>query len=192
MIRTIVLVSLSACLAALPALAAPMSSIPSRGSVSAPITVIMFGDFQCPYCVRGAQMIAQVAKEMPGEFKVVYRHYPLEFHASARPAARAAVCAQDQGKFWEMHDRLFAMKATGLNDVSIDKVAIDIGLDMGAFTSCVASAGTDARVQRDIDEGNLLGLSGTPSFLIVGPGSVKRVGGVYPANEMKAFILQTK
>src|SRR5215471_2637016 len=109
---------------------------PARGPDKAPITIIAFSDYQCPYCKRAHATVEQVMKTYGDKVKLVYRDYPLPFHENARPAAEAAACANAQGKFWEYHQKLW-----GASDLSTEKLkamAGEVGLDQQKFDDCLA------------------------------------------------------
>lgn len=140
---------------------------PSRGPAGAPVTIIEFSDYQCPYCKRAEPTLAQVLQRYPEQVRLVYRHFPLAGHEQARPAAEAAACAADQGKFWEYHALVFESSP----DLDADKLralAEQAKLDVAAFDACVA-AGTHAdKVQADFEAGQEAGVNGTPAFFVNG------------------------
>jgi protein-disulfide isomerase len=140
---------------------------PARGPANAPIEMIEFSDFQCPFCLRANPTVTQVLTKYGDRIRFVYRHYPLPNHPNARPAAEAAQCANEQGKFWPYHDQLFT-RAGRLNDDDLKKVAGEVGLDAGKFDSCVATHKYKADVDADIKAGDEAGVSGTPAFFING------------------------
>ncbi|MEM6454225.1 MAG: DsbA family protein [Acidobacteriota bacterium] len=137
------------------------------GDKDALVTIIEFSDFQCPYCSRVNPTIEQVKAKYGDKIALVFRHFPLSFHAEAPKASEAALCADDQGKFWEMHDALFAdqqnLKVDGLR-----AKAEGLQLDMAAFNACLDSSKYAETVQRDLREGSAVGVSGTPAFFING------------------------
>lgn len=164
---------------------------PTRGPAEAAVTVIMYGDLQCPFCKLGVDRLNEALKDFPKEVKVVFRNYPLQFHAQAMNAARTGVCAQAQGKFWAFHDLIYAQKMEDvpqLTATKVDEFAKQAGLDLYALSDCRQNAESAAVVTRDQQEGELLGLTGTPMFMIVGPEGVKRLNGAYPAEEFKKAI----
>ncbi len=145
-----------------------------KGSASAPIQIIEFSDFECPYCTRGADTINQVVAKYGDKVSVVYKHFPLSFHARARPAAEASECAREGGKFWEYHDQLFANQSA-LGDDDLKKYAKAVGLDVKKFETCLSSHAMGSRVDADMALGAKVGMSGTPGFYINGvnlPGAV--------------------
>ncbi|HKV55627.1 MAG TPA: thioredoxin domain-containing protein [Candidatus Binataceae bacterium] len=140
---------------------------PTAGSPNAPITIVEFGDFQCPFCRAAENQVKQVQKKYGKEVKVVYLDFPLSFHPHAMDAARAALCAGDQNKFWQYHDALFDdQKKLGADDLK--QTAAKLGLDKAKFDSCFASDAHDAAIQKDMAEGRALGVTGTPTFFING------------------------
>ncbi len=148
---------------------------PFLGSNDAPLTVIEFSDFQCPFCRSAYQsVITNLKKDYveTGKIKFVYRDFPLSFHPMSEKSAEAANCANGQGKFWEMHDKIFGEQAklgTGTvqyNATDLKNWASDIGLDMTAFNSCLDSGKYSQEVQKDINDGGRAGVQGTPTFFI--------------------------
>jgi protein-disulfide isomerase len=140
---------------------------PARGGRDAKVTVVEFSDFQCPFCSRAVPAVKQLEKEFPGEVRVVWKHLPLPFHPNAMPAAIAAEAARQQGKFWEMHDRLFEGQQS-LSDAAYTKNAKDLGLDLGRFERAMKDPATRARVEEDAKAAAAAGVSGTPTFLVDG------------------------
>ena len=146
----------------------PVDGAPVRGAADAPVTLVEFSDFHCPFCKRVQPTLAQLLERYPGKVKLAYRDFPIDsLHPQARRAAEAARCARDQGKFWEYHDLLFAGPPSAAPE-SLDRSAGQIGLDLVAFEGCLSSGVHAAAVQRDVDEGARLGLNGTPAFFING------------------------
>ncbi len=140
---------------------------PIRGNPNAPVTVIEFSDFQCPYCVHARPVVARVRATYGDKVRWVFRHFPLDFHALAEKAGEAAVCARDQGKFWEMHDQIWTLKGA-VEVPALKKAAAAIGLDTARFDECLDS-GRDAEVvQQDLGAGADWGVSGTPAFFVNG------------------------
>ena len=143
-------------------------SSPALGPVDAPVTLVEFSDFQCPYCARLAPVVKRIAGEYPGQVRVVFRQFPLRsIHAHAQKAAEASLCAFDQGRFWEMHDALFAdIKKLGPKDLTAR--AGELNLDLEAFNQCLESGKYAAAVQQDLEDGMAAGVSGTPAIYING------------------------
>ena len=143
-------------------------SSPSLGPVDAPITLVEFSDFQCPYCARLAPVVKRIAGEYPGQVRLVFRQFPLRsIHAHAQKAAEASLCAFDQGRFWEMHDALFA-EIKKLEPEDLTARAKKLNLDLEAFNQCLHSGKYAAAVQQDLEDGMAAGVSGTPAVYING------------------------
>jgi protein-disulfide isomerase len=143
----------------------------SRGNDSAKVVVVEFSDFQCPYCGNAARdAVAQIERDYvnTGKVKLVFKHFPLtQMHQYAQKAAEAAECAKDQGKFWEMHDKLFSNQAALTVD-DLKRYASDLGLNTAEFNQCLDSGAKTQFVQNDIAYGTQLGVTGTPTFYING------------------------
>lgn len=163
------------------------------GNKNAPITLIEFSDFQCPFCRKFMiDTLPQIKKEYidTGKVKLVYRDFPLSFHPGAAPAAEGAECAEDQGKFWEMHDAIFNEQEKqgsgtiqfGIADVK--KWAAKIGLDTAKFNQCLDSGKYKAEVEKDIADGTAAGVTGTPAIFING----RLVVGAQPFSAFKIVI----
>ena len=157
---------------------------PSRGPADAPVTIVAYSDFQCPFCGRAVGTLEEVWAHYPGKLRLVFRHFPLPFHDRARPAASAAVCAQEQGQFWAMHDALFGhQRALGDADILGYAAAIP-GLDVDAFKACLASPRPAAAIDADVAAGEALGVNGTPAFFINGV----ELSGAQPLPRWEALI----
>jgi len=141
---------------------------PIRGSATAPVTIVEFSDFHCPFCQKVLPTLAQLESQYGDKVKLVFRDYPIDnLHPGARKAHEAARCAHDQGKFWAYHDLLFANAPKASPD-QLKIYAQDVGLDVPAFEQCVNSGAYEAAVQRDVEEGARVGVTGTPAFFING------------------------
>ena len=140
---------------------------PYKGPETAPITIIQFAEYQCPYCGKAGESVEQVMKEYEGKVKMVFRDFPLSFHDRAIPAAVAANCAGEQGKYWEMHDQMMANQRA-LSEDDIKGYATNIGLDLSKLETCRADPKHVAEVQKDMEDGSAAGVSGTPAFFING------------------------
>ncbi len=141
---------------------------PVTGDPNAPITIIEFSDFQCPFCGKFvSDSWPQIEQNYikTGKAKLIFRNYPLPFHPFAKKAAEATQCALEQGKFWEMHDKLFANQ-TALTITDLKKYAGQLGLDTTKFNDCLDSGKYTAVVQKDYQDGANYGIEGTPSFFI--------------------------
>lgn len=144
-----------------------LEGAPSRGSPMAQVTIVEFSDFECPYCGRAHPVVQQLLNEFEGRVRVVFKNFPLSAHPHAMSAARAAVAAGNQGKFWEMHDLLFEHQ-TQLEDEDIEGYAEQLGLDMERFRTDMAAPETQRRIEQDKEEGQQAGVEGTPTFFIDG------------------------
>lgn len=140
---------------------------PSRGPVDAPITIITYSEFQCPYCKKAAKTISQVMDAYPDQIRVIFKNLPLQFHDDAIPAAYSALAAMRQGKFWEYHDVLFT-DGTPLNEESYRKIANTLELDLEQFDSDRQSEEIAEQVREDMERAKTLNLNATPSFIING------------------------
>ena len=156
---------------------------PARGPANAPVEIVEFSDFQCPFCLRAHPTVDQVLKTYGDRVRFVYRNYPLPIHPNARPAAEAAACAAEQGKFWPYHDRLFSTPGH-LTDTELKQDAVDLGLDAPRFNSCVDSHKYKALVDADQHDGEEAGVNGTPAFFING----RLVNGAQPYEVFKKVI----
>ncbi len=146
----------------------PISGAPIRGAANAPVTLVEFSDFHCPFCKQVLPTLTQLLARYPGKVRLVFRDFPIDsLHPQARRAAEAARCALDQGKFWEYHDLLFA-NAPQASPEELGRFAQQVGLDLAKFEPCLSGGLHRAAVQRDIDEGTRLGVDGTPAFFING------------------------
>ena len=140
----------------------------TMGRADAPLTMVEFTDLQCPYCRQFALTSFDELKKQwidTGKLRYISRDFPLDFHAQAMPAARAARCAGEQGKFWEMRLAL-VRNANLLTADYMKKTAADLKLDTAAWSACAASSKYDAAIQAEMQEGVRLGISGTPTFII--------------------------
>ena len=140
---------------------------PRIGPADAPITIIEFSDFQCPYCTMAAETVREVRAKYGDKVSVVYRHFPLPMHRQAGKASEASECAHDQGRFWDYHDALFADQRPW-SEADLMRYATDLKLDMGAFETCLTSSAKASVVVDDVADGRLVGMSGTPGFYING------------------------
>jgi protein-disulfide isomerase len=140
---------------------------PIRGSESAKITIVEWADFQCPFCVRVNPTLAQIEKEYGDKVRFAFMHLPLSMHAKARGAHQAAEAAHRQGKFWEMHDRIFA-SAKDLSPETYLRYANEMGLDIDRYNSDFASSSVRKVIDGDLALAGKLGVSGTPSFFVNG------------------------
>lgn len=165
-----------------------VGSSPARGPEDAPVTVVVFSDFQCPFCAKSLSTMAQLEAHYPGKLRFVFKNNPLPIHASAKLAAKAALAANEQGKFWAFHDALFArQKDEGAFDAaSLEGYASDLGLDIARFRRSMSAGDLDAAIQADMAEGKRLNVRGTPTFFVNG----RRVTGMQPLSAFRAVVDQ--
>ncbi len=139
---------------------------PSRGPADAPVTIALFTDFECPYCRKIEPLIAQVQEKNSKNVKVVFKNMPLQFHKFADPAARAALAADMQGKFWEFHDELFALEK--LTVEIIENIAVKLELDVDKWKKDMESVEVRQRINTDVQDAQKAGVTGTPTIFING------------------------
>lgn len=140
---------------------------PMRGPKDAPVHIVLFSDFQCPFCSRIETTLKQVKDRYGDKVAIVFRDYPLAFHQNAEKASEAANCAHKQGKYWEYHDALFANQRE-LGVPALKKQAETLGLDLTAFNECLDSGQMKAEIDMDLQAGQSYGVSGTPASFING------------------------
>ncbi len=145
----------------------PIQGAPERGPRDARITVVEFSDFECPYCAQARLQIGAVLQAYAKDMRLIYKQFPLSNHPHAELAAEAALAAHSQGKFWPMHDKLFE-NFRGLSREHILSWAKELGLDMNRFTADLDSGKYKRAVAKDVNDGDLAGVEGTPSFFING------------------------
>ena len=155
-----------------------------RGPADAAVTIMTFSDYQCPYCVRSEPVLAEVLERYPDQVRLVHRHFPLDnIHPFARPASEASMCADEQGKFWEYHDGIFALDGR-LADGSLAEIASSIGLDEDAFSLCIEERRYQDFVDADFKAGQEAGVTGTPSFFLNGI----KLKGARDADELSRYV----
>lgn len=140
---------------------------PTRGPATAPVTMIAYTDFQCPYCSRAAKTVEALLARYPDRVRLVFKNLPLKFHPEAVPAAKAALAAHRQGRFWDYHDRLFA-DSKQLGEAFYVQVAADLGLDMARFDADRHSAEIAEQVKADAEQAKKLKITATPTFILNG------------------------
>ncbi len=145
----------------------PAATGPSKGPITAPVTLVLFADFQCSYCARFNSVVERVLRDFEPNVRLVYRHFPLQSHGNAGKAAEAAACAAEQGRFWEMHDLLFANQQR-LTTEDLKRYAGALKLDAGAFDTCMVSLRTASTWQQDKRDGDAYGVVGTPTVFVNG------------------------
>lgn len=156
---------------------------PARGPADAPVTIIEFSDFQCPYCLQAKATIDRVLASYGDRIRFVYRHLPLPNHPDAIPSAEASMCAAEQDRFWPFHDHLFANQ-TELSADALKRHAATLGLDTTAFNACYDSRKYQSQVEEDMAAAQELGISGTPAFFING----RPLGGAQPYEAFERII----
>lgn len=156
---------------------------PVKGPANAKITIIEFSDFQCPFCTKGMSTMYELMKANPNDVKLVFKHLPLPFHPEAMPAAKASYAAQQQGKFWEMHDALFENQK-GLGAEFFEATAKKLGLDVEKFKKDMNSEAAEAAVKEDMAIAEKNGIQGTPGFFVNGIA----VKGAYPQSHFQTII----
>ncbi|HEY8087137.1 MAG TPA: thioredoxin domain-containing protein [Polyangiaceae bacterium] len=166
----------------------PVAGSPSRGPDDAPITIVAFSDFECPYCARATATLHAIESAHPGSVRIVFKNRPLPMHAHARDAAIAALAAGRQGRFWDFHDRVFARTGVTLDHAGLQKVAADLGLDVAQFSRDLQDPALAAQVARDDADADALAVKGTPTFFVNG----RRVVGAQPATAFEAAIAKSR
>jgi predicted DsbA family dithiol-disulfide isomerase len=157
---------------------------PARGNERARVTIVEFGDFQCPYCRQAEATVRGIIAKYPNDVRLVFRELPLaSIHPNAYAAARAAVCADRQGKFWPMHDALYADQSA-LSDAGLLDTAKRLGLDATTFSSCLPQDATNDAIVTDINAADELAITGTPFFLVNG----RPINGVVPMEQFEAVV----
>lgn len=162
-----------------------LDGAPVRGQPDAKVTLVEFVDFQCPYCARVQPTLQQIQDSYGGQVRIVFKHLPLSFHPKAPGAATAAEAAHRQGKFWEMHDLIFANQGT-LDDAHYRTWAEQIGLDVAQWEKDRSSPEVAARVAADTKEAERLSVGGTPAFFVNG----RFLSGAQPLASFKSVIDQ--
>ena len=156
---------------------------PSKGPDGAKVTIVEFSDFQCPFCGKASATVDQVMEQYAGKVKLVFRHFPLDFHEKAPKAAEAALCANEQKKFWEFHDVMFKNQDK-LSIEDLKATATTLGLDATKFNECLDSGKMKKTVEEDTAAGKKVGVTGTPAFFINGT----MLSGAQPIEAFKEVI----
>jgi protein-disulfide isomerase len=160
-----------------------LTQAPTRGPATAPVTLVLFSDFQCGFCQRVNPTVNQLLQKYPEKVRLVFKHLPIEGHTLAPLAHRAALAAGEQGKFWEMHDRIFAnQRAMSREDLLGHAAAL--GLDVPTFTATMDAERTGKLVDRDVAEAEKVGIDGTPTFFVNG----KPLVGAQPLEAFTAAV----
>src|SRR5437588_6996511 len=162
-----------------------LGDAPQKGRAEARVTIVEWSDFQCPFCGRVIDTLHQIERNYGSDVRVAFKHNPLPMHPNAPYAAKAAIAAQKQGKFWQMHDKLFeannSRQGDALNADKVDQMARDIGLDFDKFKTDVNSPEIAKIIADDQAQAARLGANGTPHFFINGA----RVSGAMPYDSFK-------
>jgi protein-disulfide isomerase len=161
-----------------------IAGAPFKGPADAKVTIVEFSDFQCPYCAKAAIEAAQVVQKFPNDVKLVFKQFPLDDHSQAALAAEASLAAQAQGRFWPLHDRMYA----NFRQITRDHIfvwATETGLDMNRFRADLDSHKFAARVHAEEQEGEVAGVGGTPTFFING----KKFNGVFEVKAIAPIVL---
>jgi protein-disulfide isomerase len=157
---------------------------PFMGEPDAPVVIVGFEDFQCPFCLQAFPIIREVMTKNQGEIKFIYRDFPIvAIHPESAQAALAAECADEQGKFWEYHDKLF-INQSDLSAVGLNNYANQVGLNLASFNQCLNDDEYKEEVQQDFDDGVAAGVSGTPTWFVNG----KMIAGVLPLEVWQQII----
>lgn len=152
---------------------------PVLGKADAPVTIIAFSDYRCPYCRELSRTLAQLRERYPEQVNVVYRHYPL--HEDSEALAQGALCAADQGQFEAYHDAIFAKNASAAD---LDRLAESLSLDRATFSACVKAGQHRSRIAADLQEGQRLGITGTPTLFVAG----QRLRGAQTLDRLSASV----
>ena len=180
-------------------LEAAIEGLPFRGSADAPVTIVEFSDFQCPYCTRGAATVEEILEKYPNDVKFVFKHFPLNFHPWAKPASIASICAGNQNgeAFWTLHDKYFEeqKQLTPENVLAKSREYLGgSGIDMAAWTACAEDTDSEeykaasAQVDADMALGQSMGVTGTPGFFVNG----EFLNGAQPLTAFEPLIAKAK
>jgi protein-disulfide isomerase len=157
---------------------------PFKGKANAPVTIVEFTDFHCPFCKAALPTLTQIESRYGDKVRIVFRDFPIDsLHPGARKGHEAARCANEQGKFWPYHDKLFA-NAPKASPEDLKTYAKEVGLNVAAFEKCFSSGKHQGAVQKDVEEGNRVGVTGTPAFFING----RMVSGAQPLDAFARVI----
>lgn len=156
-----------------------------KGGANAKVTLIEYSDFECPYCLRHFETMQKIAADYGDKVKIVFRHFPLSFHDEAQKAAEASECAAEQGKFWEMHDKIFeANSAKTMSVAKWKEEAKGLGLDAKKFDDCLDSGKYASKITEVMSGGSAAGVEGTPATFVNG----ELVSGAVPYDQLKGMI----
>jgi len=151
----------------LPRVEISVTGAPLKGKADAPVTIAIFDDFECPYCSRAVELLDELVARYPEQVRVVFKNFPLKMHKYSQEAALAALAAQRQGKFWTLHDLLFAYYDQ-LNSQKIEELATEAGLDMVRFNQDRSDPQLQENLAASLAEGKAIGVQGTPTLFING------------------------
>lgn len=175
----------------MPALALPvlmneqeLKDSPSLGDQNAPVTLVEYADFHCPFCGRVEATIQRLVDENPGKVRRVWKHFPLPFHQGAEITHQASECAREQGRFWEFHKAVFSNPENLRNPDFHSQFAKEQGLNQEQFLNCISSGKYQAKVKQDLEEGGRKGVEGTPATFVNG----QLVSGAVPFERFKAYV----
>ena len=158
---------------------------PAKGPEDAPVTIVEFSDFECPFCSRVNPTLDEVMENYGEKVRIVFRQFPLPMHSNAKKAGEASLCADDQGKFWELHDAMFADQRN-LGVDGLKGMAETLGLETETFNECLDSGKYAAQVETDLAEGAAVGVTGTPAMFING----RFISGAVPYDQLATVIDQ--
>ncbi|WP_127714392.1 DsbA family protein [Halobacteriovorax sp. HLS] len=170
-----------------PVFAVNAGDSPFMGSADAKVTIVEFSDFQCPFCSKGATIMHEIKKKYGNKVKIVFKDFPLPFHNHAKLAAQAGLCVheQDKGKFWTMHDKMFADQ-TKLDREGLVNSAKSLKIKMDQFTKCLDTGKYASKVEATMEEGKSVGVKSTPTFFVNG----KMINGAHPVEVFSELIDQ--
>ncbi|MBY0415812.1 MAG: DsbA family protein [Bdellovibrionales bacterium] len=169
----------------LPVFEVNVGDAPFKGGADAKVTIVEYSDFQCPFCSKGAVVVTELEKKYGNKIKIAFKHYPLPFHAQARLAAEASMCANEQGVkfFWKMHDAMFADQSK-LDKDNLIATAKKAGVKEADFKTCLEAGKFKTRIDADVTEGQNLGVKSTPTFFVNG----KLISGAQPIEVFSEVI----
>lgn len=175
-----------------------------KGDKNAPVTIVLYDDMECPFCGAfegtNKEVIDMLKQRSPGwepvmpnlikdyvnhgKVKIIYRHFPLSFHQNALPAAEASECAGAQGKFWEMHDKIFEINGAELSEEKFKTLARDLKLDMDKYNGCMAGREMQNKIREDMQSAAALGVEGTPAAFVNG----QALSGAVPYDSFRQVV----
>lgn len=162
-----------------------IAGAPIRGAATAPVTIVEYSDFHCPFCRRVQPTLTALLEKYPGQVRLVYKHLPLDgLHPQARRVSEAAWCAGQQDRFWQFHDAVYADTSSDASEATLTRYATAAGLDAARFASCLSSPEAKSAVQREVEQGERLGLNSTPGFFVNG----REIRGAQPLEAFVAIV----